>query len=454
MSIPAPDVRIVGGGLAGCEAAWQLARVGLRVHIHEMRPHRRSPAHQTDGLAELVCSNSFRSSNPDNAVGLIKQELRALGSLVLRAADGAAVAAGDALAVDRDLFSAAVADAIEGHPLIHVVREEVTELPDDAPVIVATGPLTSDALAARIVALTGAERLYFYDAIAPIIDADSLDMGRVFAQSRYGKGEGDDYLNCPLDQDQYHAFVRAVIDGEKVELREFEEPRYFQGCQPIEVIAASGPMSLAFGPMKPVGLTDPATGRRPFAVVQLRRENAAGTAFNLVGFQTKLKYPEQARILRTIPGLEGAEFLRFGSVHRNTYIHGPRLLDPTLRLRGHEGLTFAGQITGVEGYVESTACGLLAGLFLGARLRGHEPPLPPAETALGALHRHITCDLADGYQPTNVNYSLFPPIVARARKADKKAMYRRRAEEALLPWLDEVARIGAGDAMRHPGDET
>lgn len=447
----APVVHVVGGGLAGCEAAWQLAALGVRVQLHEMRPYRRSPAHQTDGLAELVCSNSFRSRNPDNAVGLIKQELRAAGSLILRAADANAVPAGDALAVDRDSFSAAVASAIDGHPRIDVVREEVTSLPD-APTIIATGPLTSDALAARIVALTGSERLYFYDAIAPIVDADSLDRARVFAQSRYDKG-GDDYLNCPLDQDQYHAFVRAVLDAEKVPLRDFEEPRYFQGCLPIEVIAASGPLSLAFGPMKPVGLVDPLTGRRPFAVVQLRRENAAGTAYNLVGFQTKLKYPEQARIFRTIPGLEGAEFLRYGSVHRNTYIHGPRLLDPTLRLRADERLTFAGQITGVEGYVESTACGLLAGLFLGARLRGQEPPLPPAETALGALHRHVTCDLGDGYQPTNVNYSLFPQITARARKGDKKAMYRHRAEDALPPWLEALAAL-RGDALRHAGDET
>ncbi|GMV38558.1 MAG: methylenetetrahydrofolate--tRNA-(uracil-5-)-methyltransferase TrmFO [Myxococcales bacterium] len=447
----APVVHVVGGGLAGCEAAWQLATLGLHVQLHEMRPHRRSPAHQTDGLAELVCSNSFRSRNPDNAVGLIKQELRAAGSLILGAADANAVPAGDALAVDRDAFSAAVASAIDGHPRIHVVREEVTSLPD-APTIIATGPLTSDALAARIVALTGSERLYFYDAIAPIVDADSLDRARVFAQSRYDKG-GDDYLNCPLDQDQYHAFVRAILDAEKVPLRDFEEPRYFQGCLPIEVIAASGPLSLAFGPMKPVGLVDPLTGHRPFAVVQLRRENAAGTAYNLVGFQTKLKYPEQGRIFRTIPGLEGAEFLRYGSVHRNTYIHGPRLLDQTLRLRADERLTFAGQITGVEGYVESTACGLLAGLFLGARLRGEEPPLPPAETALGALHRHVTCDLGDGYQPTNVNYSLFPAITARARKGDKKTMYRHRAEGALLPWLEALAAL-RGDALRHAGDET
>lgn len=442
---PPADVVVIGGGLAGCEAAWQLARAGLRVTIREMRPERRSPAHGTDGLAELVCSNSFRSANPDNAVGLIKQELRAAGSLMLAQADRCAVPAGDALAVDRERFSAAVTDAIEGHPLITVVRGEVTSLaPEPAPTIVATGPLTSDALAAQIVALTGSDRLYFYDAIAPIVEADSLDMDRVFAQSRYGKGEGADYLNCPLDKDGYFAFVQAVLDGEKVPLRDFEEPRYFQGCLPIEVIAASGPMSLAYGPMKPVGLTDPRTGRRPFAVVQLRREDVAGTAYNLVGFQTKLKYPEQARILRTIPGLEAASFLRFGSVHRNTYIHGPRLLDPTLRLRGHEHLTFAGQITGVEGYVESTACGLLAGLFVAARLRGEDPPLPPDGTALGALHAHVTRDLADGYQPTNVNYSLFPPLDVRARKADKKALYRERAEAAVAPWLARLDALRAG----------
>lgn len=439
--IPAADVLIVGGGLAGCEAAWQLARVGVRVAIHEMRPERRSPAHGTDGLAELVCSNSFRSANPDNAVGLMKAEMRAAGSLILDVADRCAVPAGDALAVDRERFSAAVTETIEAHPLIAVTRGEVMDLPTGRATIVATGPLTSDALAARIVALTGSDRLYFYDAIAPIVEADSLDMGVVFAQSRYDKGEGADYLNCPLDKEEYFAFVQAVIDGEKVPLREFEEAKYFQGCQPIEVIAASGPMSLAFGPMKPVGLVDPRTGRRPFAVVQLRREDTAGTAFNLVGFQTKLKYPDQARVFRSIPGLGQASFLRFGSVHRNTYIHGPRLLDESLRLRGNEHLTFAGQITGVEGYVESTACGLLAGLFVAAGLRGQAPPIPPPETALGALHAHVTCDRGDGYQPTNVNYSLFPPISVRARKAEKKALYRARAQASIGGWLEQVGAL-------------
>jgi methylenetetrahydrofolate--tRNA-(uracil-5-)-methyltransferase len=419
-----------------------------------MRPHRASPAHKTQGLAELVCSNSFRSANPENAVGLIKEEMRRAGSLILRAADLHSVPAGDALAVDRDAFSAEVERAISGEPRIRVVREEVTDIPEGRPVIIATGPLTSDALAARIIELTGQDRLYFYDAIAPIIDADSIDRSVVFAQSRYDKGEGADYLNCPLDEAQYHAFVRALQLGEKVPLQDFEEPRYFQGCLPIEVIADSGPQSLAFGPMKPVGLEDPRTGRRPYAVVQLRRENAAGTAYNLVGFQTKLKYPEQARIFRTIPGLESAEFLRFGSVHRNTYIHGPKLLDATLRLRGREHVRFAGQITGVEGYVESTACGLLAGLLLAAELRRVEPPLPPPETALGSLLRHVTLDLSDGYQPTNINYSLFPALPMRTKKRDKKAQYRERAASALARWLASVADVvttPASDAMRHSG---
>jgi methylenetetrahydrofolate--tRNA-(uracil-5-)-methyltransferase len=438
------DVRVVGGGLAGCEAAWQLARAGFEVELFEMRPLRSSEAHKTDGLAELVCSNSFRSNNPDNAVGLLKVEMREVGSLVLWAAERHAVPAGDALAMDRDGFSAEVTRAIQSHPRIRVVREEVTALPDDKPTIIATGPLTSDALAARIVELTGQDRLYFYDAIAPIVDADSIDRSVVFAASRWGKGEGADYLNCPLDEAGYFAFHQALLTADRVPVNAAEKARYFTGCLPIEVIADSGPMSLAFGPMKPVGLDDPRTGRRPFAVVQLRQENRDATAYNLVGFQTKLKYPEQARVFRMIPGLERAEFLRMGSVHRNTYIHGPGLLSPELRLQSARHLVFAGQITGVEGYVESTACGLLAGLFTAARLRGADAPLPPRVTALGSLLHHVTAADSPDYQPSNINYSLFPGLGRRVPKRDKKAAYRERATEALAPWIAQAHELLAG----------
>ena len=438
----AADVLVVGGGLAGCEAAWQLARAGLTVEIREMRPGQTSPAHKTGDLAELVCSNSLRSRNPDNAVGLLKEEMSRAGSLILQAAHASAVPAGDALAVDRAGFSAFVEASIDAEPRITVVREEVEAIPEGRPLLIATGPLTSDALATRIIELTGQERLYFYDAIAPIIDTDSIDRGRVFAQSRYDKGEGADYLNCPLDEAGYRAFVSDLLRAEKVPLRAFETPRYFQGCLPVEVIAASGPESLAFGPMKPVGLVDPVTGRRPYAVVQLRRENAAGTAYNLVGFQTKLTYPEQARVFRTIPGLEGARFLRFGSVHRNTYIDSPRLLDGSLRLRGREQIVFAGQITGVEGYVESTACGLIAGLMLAARLSGRELPPPPAETALGSLLRHVTEDRGGRHDPSNINHGLFPPLPQRSPKRDKKALYRARALAALDGWLPLLVTQG------------
>lgn len=433
-----PDVLVIGGGLAGCEAAYQIARGGFRVIIYEMRPIRSSEAHKTSGLAELVCSNSFRSNNPDNAVGLLKREMAALGSIILQAAVNNSVPAGDALAMDRDAFSHDVTSYITSHANIRVIRRHVTHLEHNCPVIVATGPLTSDVLADQIVAMLGAESLYFYDAIAPIVDADSINRDIVFAQSRWDKGDGADYLNCPMDKDQYERFVSELLAAEKVPLREFEKAKYFQGCQPVEVIAESGPRSLAFGPMKPVGLVDPRTGRRPYAVVQLRTENRAATAYNLVGFQTKLKYPEQKRVFSMIPGLENAEFLRFGSVHRNTYIHGPRWLDSHLRLKHHDNIAFAGQITGVEGYVESTACGLLVGLFILARLRGTQLPPPPRETALGSLHHHVTVMENDDYQPTNINHGLFPALDEKKKKRDKKASYRERAEQALLPWLRTV----------------
>jgi methylenetetrahydrofolate--tRNA-(uracil-5-)-methyltransferase len=438
------DVRIIGGGLAGCEAAWQIAQAGFKVVLYEMRPEKKSPAHDTGNLAELVCSNSFRSNNPETAVGLIKEEMRRVGSMILNCAEKHAVPAGDALAMDRDLFSAEVTSVIDGHPNIEVIREEVDEVTWDTPTIIATGPLTSDSLAAWIVKLTGADRLYFYDAIAPIIDADSIDTQKVFAQSRYDKGESADYLNCPFNEEEYLAFVQALVDGEKMPLSSFEKIKYFQACLPAEVMAERGPLTLAFGPMKPVGLTDPSTGERPYAVLQLRKENASGTAYNMVGFQTKLKYPEQKRIFRMIPGLENAEFLRMGSVHRNTYLNGPRLLDDTLRFRGRPQLRFAGQITGVEGYVESSAVGMLAGLFQIAELRGENPSesRPPAESALGSLLAHITEPTELDYQPTNINYSLVPAWTGpRLRKREKKAAYMKRALLALDSWIPRTKEL-------------
>ena len=433
-------VDIVGGGLAGAEASWQLARAGVAVTLHEMKPARRSPAHKLDGLAELVCSNSLRSDNPENAVGLLHEELRRLGSLVLREADATRVPAGDALAVDRERFSAAVTRALREHPLVEIVHEEVTALPEGpAPAIVATGPLTGDALAGAIARRCGG-RLHFYDAIAPIVAADSIDMSIAYARSRYGKGGGDDYLNLPLDEAQYRAFVAALLGGEKVAPHDFEEPRYFEGCLPVEVMAERGPDVLAYGPMKPVGLEDPRTGRRPFAVVQLRREDEAGTAYNLVGFQTRLTWPEQRRIFRErIPGLRDVEFVRLGQIHRNTFIEAPRVLAPDLSHREAPHLFFAGQITGVEGYVESTACGLLAARAVLDRLAGRAFRPPPPATALGALHRHLTGAAhppGAPYQPTNVVFALFPPLEGRYRgKAARKSAQVERARRDIVGWL-------------------
>jgi methylenetetrahydrofolate--tRNA-(uracil-5-)-methyltransferase len=431
---------IVGGGLAGSEAAWQLARAGLEVALHEMKPRRRSPAHKLDGLAELVCSNSLRSDNPENAVGLLHEELRRLGSLVLEAADATRVPAGDALAVDRERFSALVTRRLAEHPRVHLVHEEVTALPDGpTPAIVATGPLTGDALAEAIARLCGG-RLHFYDAIAPIVSAESVDMSIAYARSRYGKGSGDDYLNLPLDEAQYRAFVAALLAGEKVAPHEFEEPRYFEGCLPIEVMAERGPDVLAYGPMKPVGLEDPRTGRRPHAVVQLRREDEAGTAYNMVGFQTRLTWPEQRRVFREhVPGLASAEFVRLGQIHRNTFIEAPRVLAPDLSHRERPSLFFAGQITGVEGYVESTACGLLAARAVLDRLAARPFRPPPPATAIGALHRHVTGAAHPAgaeYQPTNVVFALFPPLEGRHRgKAARKLAHVERARRDLAAWL-------------------
>jgi methylenetetrahydrofolate--tRNA-(uracil-5-)-methyltransferase len=434
-------IHIIGGGLAGSEAAWQAARAGVPVVLHEMRPVRRTEAHQGAGLAELVCSNSFRSDDAErNAVGLLHEEMRRAGSLILAAADRCKVPAGGALAVDRVGFSEAVEAALAAEPLVDIRREEIAGLPPDEwdEVIVATGPLTSPALAEAIRALTGEESLAFFDAIAPIVHRDTIDMGTAWFQSRYDKGDGADYINCPLDREQYEAFVAALRDGQKTEFHEWEKTTpYFDGCLPIEVMAARGSDTLRWGPMKPVGLRDPRTGRRPWAVVQLRQDNALGTLYNMVGFQTKLRHGEQTRIFRQIPGLERAEFARLGGLHRNTFINSPRLLDRELRLRTAPRLRFAGQITGVEGYVESAAIGLRAGRGAAAARRGEPPALPPPTSALGALLLHITGGGdARNFQPMNVNFGLFPPLSPDpGRHADRKPLYTRRALAALSEWL-------------------
>src|SRR5713101_256519 len=437
-------VHIVGGGLAGSEAAWQLAQAGVPVVLHEMRPVRGTEAHLTDALAELVCSNSFRSDDANNnAVGLLHEEMRRASSLIMRAADAHKLPARGALAVDRHGFSAAVQQALLGHPLVELRREEVAGLPSEAwdSVIMATGPLTSPDLAAAIAKLTGEDSLAFFDAIAPIVHYESIDLSIAWKQSRYDKGgpagDGADYLNCPLDKEQYDAFVAALLAGDKTEFKQWEHNTpYFSGCQPIEVIAASGPQSLRFGPMKPVGLRDPRTGHRPWAVVQLRQDNALGTLWNIVGFQTKLKHGEQTRLFRTIPGLQGAEFARLGGLHRNTFLNSPRLLDGTLRLRAMPRLRFAGQITGCEGYVESAAIGLLTGRFAAAERRGFSPAAPPSTTAMGALLRHITGGAdANTFQPMNVNFGLFPPLDGSLRGKERKQALAARALSDLDMWL-------------------
>jgi methylenetetrahydrofolate--tRNA-(uracil-5-)-methyltransferase len=437
-------VHVIGGGLAGSEAAWQLARAGVPVVLHEMRPERATPAHVTDALAELVCSNSFRSDDAENnAVGLLHQEMRRCGSLIMRAADACRVPAGTALAVDRHGFSAAVQQTLLADPLVELRREEIAALPPAAwdSVILATGPLTSPALADAIRALTGEAALAFFDAIAPIVHRDSIDTGKTWRQSRYDKGDSSDYINCPLDKAQYEAFVAALLAAEMTEFREWEKDTpYFAGCLPIEVMAARGVGTLRWGPMKTVGLFDPRQAREPYAVVQLRQDNALGTLYNIVGFQTKLRHAEQKRIFRMIPGLEQAEFARLGGLHRNTFLNSPRLLDGALRLRALPRLRFAGQITGVEGYVESAAIGLLAGRFAAAERLGRPVAAPPPTTALGALIHHITGGAdARTFQPMNVNFGLFPPLpdgaITRSNRGDRKPLMARRALAALEAWL-------------------
>ncbi|MBI1239451.1 MAG: methylenetetrahydrofolate--tRNA-(uracil(54)-C(5))-methyltransferase (FADH(2)-oxidizing) TrmFO [Alphaproteobacteria bacterium] len=432
----AGPVHVVGGGLAGSEAAWQVARAGVPVILHEMRPQRMTDAHVTDGLAELVCSNSFRSDDAEqNAVGLLHAEMRRLGSLVMQAADANQVPAGGALAVDRTGFSGAVEAALRAHPLVTIERGEVQGLPPEnwSNVIVATGPLTSAGMAQAIQSVTGEESLAFFDAIAPIVHRESIDFEKAWLQSRYDKeGPGGDaaaYVNCPLDETQYRAFIEALNAGERMAFKEWEKATpYFEGCLPIEVMAERGTETLRFGPMKPVGLTDPRTGRRPHAVVQLRQDNALGTLFNMVGFQTKLRHGEQTRIFRMIPGLENASFARLGGIHRNTFLNSPRVLDSELRLKAIPRLRFAGQITGVEGYVESAGMGLLAGLFAGAAAQGQAIASPPATTALGALLAHVTQGAdAASFQPMNVNFGLFPEIADPPGRGKERGRNRKRA---------------------------
>jgi methylenetetrahydrofolate--tRNA-(uracil-5-)-methyltransferase len=448
-------VHVVGGGLAGSEASWQLARAGVPVVLHEMRPMRSTEAHSTDRLAELVCSNSFRSDDAfNNAVGLLHEEMRRAGSLILAAADRHKLPAGGALAVDREAFAQEVTEKIAGDPLIRLERGEVAGLPpeDWGPTIVATGPLTSPALGEGIRALTGEESLAFFDAIAPIVHRETIDFAVAWFQSRYDKtgpaGDGADYINCPLDRAQYEAFLDALLAGEKTEFKEWEASTpYFEGCLPIEVMASRGRETLRFGPMKPVGLTDPRSSRRPHAVVQLRQDNALGTLFNMVGFQTKLKYAEQTRIFRMIPGLERAAFARLGGLHRNSFLNSPRLLDPQLRLKARPALRFAGQITGVEGYVESAAIGLVAGRFLAAERNRRLLPEPPPTTALGALLGHITGGAdARTFQPMNINFGLFPAMPGaadgRRGRAERKPALAARALADLERWLSD-ARLAA-----------
>jgi methylenetetrahydrofolate--tRNA-(uracil-5-)-methyltransferase len=429
-------ITVIGAGLAGCEAAWQAARRGLDVTLYEMKPERYSPAHRSPDFAELVCSNSLRSNEPSAAVGLLKEEMRRLGSLVLTAADECAVPAGKALAVDRIAFSARLTDAIESHPRIEVVRERVSSIPDSGRVILATGPLTDSDLATELQQRLGDPYLYFYDALSPIVYADSVDMDVAFRASRYQDGDGD-YINLPLTRSQYEDFVANLLEADTVPLHDFEQALYFEGCLPIEEMARRGRDTLAYGPMKPVGLVDPRTGNRSHAVVQLRQEEKRGILFSLVGFQTKLRKGEQKRLLRTLPGLSEAVFARFGSVHRNTYLNAPRHLSATLELGCRPGLAIAGQLAGVEGYVESAALGWLAGMNAAFQERGEEPPLPPAETAHGALLGHLLDADEKRFQPMNVNYGLFPPLPREGRKVRRRERNERmaaRALEALAPF--------------------
>ena len=429
-------ITVVGGGLAGSEAAWQAPERGVDVTLYEMRPHKTTPAHVSDRLAELVCSNSLGSDLPDRAAGLLKAELRYLNSLVLACAGETRVPAGGALAVDREQFAAQVTRRVESHPRIHLVRQEVIAIPG-GPAVIATGPLTSDSLAEALAALTGQEHMYFYDALAPIVSADSIDMSIAFRASRYGKGDAD-YVNCPMTEQEYHRFVEALVAAERIPLRGFErrDARFFEGCLPVEVLGARGRDALAFGPLRPVGLTDPRTGTRPYAVVQLRQDNLAGTLYNLVGFQTNLRYGEQERVFRTIPGLQQAEFVRYGQMHRNTFINSPLLLEPTMGFRTQPGLYFAGQITGVEGYVGSVGSGWVAGINAARFALGQEPLVLPPTTMLGALCHYVSRADPDMFQPMKANFGLLPPLSPPVR--NKRKRYQAYVARALADLKSQI----------------
>ena len=441
-------VTIIGAGLAGSEAAWQLAKRGVPVRLHEMRPAQMTPAHRSGNCAELVCSNTFRADHLENAVGLLHAEMRRMDSLIMACGDKARIPAGTALAVDREQFSTLVTEALRAEPLIEFIEGEVTEIPSDGLLLIASGPLTSDALYAQIQQLTGEDRLCFFDAIAPVVDAETIDMNICYWKNRYDKnvaeGEAGDYLNCPMNAAQYKAFIRELVNAEKVAFKDFEEIPFFEGCMPIEEMAERGEDTPRFGPMKPVGLDHPVTGEQAYAVVQLRRDNRMGSLLNMVGFQTKMTYGEQKRVFRMIPGLEQAEFFRLGSLHRNTFIKSPALLDGTLRLKREPRILFAGQITGVEGYVESASMGLMAGRFLAALAHGETPQAPPPTTAHGALLAHVSQTSVEGFQPMNINFGLLPPGKKRDGKrrfsrAERRRNVSLRALEALDAWLQENA---------------
>lgn len=428
-------IKIIGGGLAGCEAAFQAAERGCKVKLFDMKPEKFSPAHSSKNLAELVCSNSLRSNDPTSAVGLMKQEMRFFNSLIMKTADETAVPAGKALAVDRDIFAEKITQVINNHPNITVTNKEITEIQEEAeqPTIIATGPLTSESFADSLARLTGKDRLYFYDAIAPILDVESLDMDIIYQKSRYDAGLGD-YLNCPMSEEEYKTFITELANAQYVPLKDFENAKYFEGCLPIEIIRSRGDDTLRFGPMKPVGLPDPRTGKDPYAVVQLRMENKEGNTYNMVGFQTKLTYGEQKRIFGLIPGLENVEFVRYGSIHRNTFICAPELLQPTLQVRNRPDLFLAGQLSGVEGYIESTAIGMLAGINAARQVNNEELIIPPDETALGSMVNHLTKSEVKNFQPSNINFGLFP---AWKKKVPKRFRGEKRAEignQALLDW--------------------
>jgi len=424
------NVNVIGAGLAGSEAAYQLAKRGFNVNLYEMRPVKNTPAHETEGFAELVCSNSLRADGLANAVGVLKEEMRILDSLILKAADLNRVPAGGALAVDRENFSGYITEYLSNHPNVEIIREELTELPE-GPTIIATGPLTSDALSQSICKLTGQDAFYFYDAAAPIVEKDSIDFDKVYLKSRYDKGEAA-YLNCPMSEEEFKAWHEALITAEVVPVKEFEKEIFFEGCMPIEVMAKRGPQTVLFGPMKPVGLEDPKTGKTPYAVVQLRQDNAAGTLYNLVGFQTHLKWGEQKRVIQMIPGLENAEIVRYGVMHRNSFINSPVLLNPTYQTKSREDLFFAGQLTGVEGYVESAASGMVAGINMAKYLLNEEMIEFPRETAMGSMAYYITHTSKEGFQPMNANFGLFLDLPGRVKKKEKKARYAERAIEKIM----------------------